>query len=255
MGWCQVFLFPDVFEPLSIDLIVYQINWRTGLNDVASVFRADEASATCHSRVIVGSWCPNIWQARDTYHFHSHLKSLLPLYHHCYVSPLPPAYSRRKPRNRSLIDYISPSTPGTSSLGLQEAYDTLIDGLPSDKVRGLGHEMGRWRAIKSVHEQAVMRKAADLSGDAHTKVSSLVLTSHTIFFSSIMQTMRFGNLRSSLPEASLAAHIEYLCMLGGAERMAYVPVVASGLFFVSVSNALSLILTLQGKCTYNPLHI
>ena len=40
--------------------------------------------------------------------------------------------------------------------------------------------------------------------------------------------MRFANLHPNLPEASLAAHFEYLCMLGGAERMAYVPVVASG---------------------------
>jgi intermediate cleaving peptidase 55 len=35
-------------------------------------------------------------------------------------------------------------------------------------------------------------------------------------------------MRANLPEASLAAHFEYLCVLGGAERMAYVPVVASG---------------------------
>lgn len=41
--------------------------------------------------------------------------------------------------------------------------------------------------------------------------------------------MRFANVRSDLPEASLAAHFEYLSVLGGAERLAYVPVVASGL--------------------------
>ena len=93
----------------------------------------------------------------------------------------------------------------------------------------MGRELGRWRAIKSVHEQAVIRKAADLSGDAHTKVSSWVLSHVCITSSWVMQTMRFANLRSNLPEASLAAHFEYLCLLGGAERLAYVPVVASGL--------------------------
>lgn len=40
--------------------------------------------------------------------------------------------------------------------------------------------------------------------------------------------MRFANMREALPEASLAAHFEYICMLEGAQRMAYVPVVASG---------------------------
>ncbi|KAF8516631.1 peptidase M24 [Gautieria morchelliformis] len=160
-----------------------------GASDVVSIFQADEA--------------------RDTSHFYSHLKGLLPLYNHYYLSPSPTAHLRRKPRSRSLIDYIAPTTSGTS-LGLQEAYDTLIDGLSSNRVKDLGREMARWRALKSVHEQAVLRKAADLSAYAHTK------------------TMRFANLRSNLPEASLAAHFEYLCVLGGAERMAYVPVVASG---------------------------
>lgn len=46
--------------------------------------------------------------------------------------------------------------------------------------------------------------------------------------------MRFANLQSDLPEASLAAHFEYLCVLGGAERMAYVPVVASGLALFAI---------------------
>lgn len=38
--------------------------------------------------------------------------------------------------------------------------------------------------------------------------------------------MRFA--RPGIPEGSLAAHFEYLCSLSGAQRMAYVPVVASG---------------------------
>jgi intermediate cleaving peptidase 55 len=38
--------------------------------------------------------------------------------------------------------------------------------------------------------------------------------------------MRFAE--PGLSEAALAAHFEYLCALKGAERPAYVPVVASG---------------------------
>lgn len=40
--------------------------------------------------------------------------------------------------------------------------------------------------------------------------------------------MRFANMQENTPESALAAHFEYLCLLNGAERMAYVPVVASG---------------------------
>jgi intermediate cleaving peptidase 55 len=36
-----------------------------------------------------------------------------------------------------------------------------------------------------------------------------------------------------LSEAALAAHLEYLCSLSGAQRMAYVPVVASGSLSIS----------------------
>jgi hypothetical protein len=38
--------------------------------------------------------------------------------------------------------------------------------------------------------------------------------------------MRFT--RPGLSEAAIAAHFEYLCSLSGAQRLAYVPVVASG---------------------------
>jgi len=44
--------------------------------------------------------------------------------------------------------------------------------------------------------------------------------------------MRFA--RPGISEAALAAHFEYLCALSGAQRLAYVPVVASGYVFVTV---------------------
>jgi len=50
--------------------------------------------------------------------------------------------------------------------------------------------------------------------------------------------MRFA--RPGMSEGVLAAHFEYICALGGAQRPAYVPVVASGyatvLFLVIVAD-------------------
>jgi len=53
-----------------------------------------------------------------------------------------------------------------------------------------------------------MRQAANIGAEGHTR------------------TMRFT--RPGLPESALAAHFEYTCALMGAQRLAYVPVVASG---------------------------
>src|SRR5882724_1770218 len=89
------------------------------------------------------------------------------MYTQVYISP-PPSF-RRKRRTRSLLNYISPSSSSTA-LGLQEDYDALLDALPIGKTRDLSHEMARLRVVKSVHEQKIMRKAADVSGWAHAKV-------------------------------------------------------------------------------------
>ena len=56
--------------------------------------------------------------------------------------------------------------------------------------------------------------------------------------------MRFTEPGKS--EHSVAAHFEYLCALGGSQRPAYVPVVASGYVATAVSNAAEL------TCSYSP---
>ncbi|KAI0766191.1 peptidase M24, structural domain-containing protein [Trametes elegans] len=104
---------------------------------------------------------------------------------------------------KSLLKYLSPS--GGLSRG---EYDSLVDSLSSSKRKPLAPEVGRLRAVKSEVEQAVMRKAADISARAHNK------------------TMRFTDAGQS--EHAVAAHFEYLCAREGSERPAYVPVVASG---------------------------
>jgi intermediate cleaving peptidase 55 len=84
----------------------------------------------------------------------------------------------------------------------------LAAALASDRARPLEREVQKNRLVKSKRELGLMKDAADLSAGAHTEV------------------MRFAKAGGT--EAALAAHFEYHCALGGAERPAYVPVVASG---------------------------
>ncbi|KAF8169506.1 peptidase M24, structural domain-containing protein [Pholiota molesta] len=144
-----------------------------------------------------------IFQADETMsinNFGSQVKSLLPHASHIYVDvpAITTKSTRRKPK--SFLKYLT----GPSSTD----SDELIDSISSSIRRPLAPQMGKLRSIKSRAEQAVMRSAADISGRAHAK------------------TMRFT--RPGQSEAAVAAHFEYICSLSGAQRLAYVPVVASG---------------------------
>ncbi|KAI0959231.1 hypothetical protein AcW1_004114 [Taiwanofungus camphoratus] len=138
--------------------------------------------------------------------FPSALRSLAPAFDHLYMnipqSSFPLSKRGRPSSPKSLLKYLSP--PGMS----RTDYDGLLDSLSSAKRKPLSPEVGRLRAIKSEAEQRVMHTAADISARAHTK------------------TMRFT--RPDVSEHVLAAHFEYLCAREGAQRPAYVPVVASG---------------------------
>ncbi|EJU06002.1 hypothetical protein DACRYDRAFT_12811 [Dacryopinax primogenitus] len=110
--------------------------------------------------------------------------------------------SSMSPRGRSkkgLFDFLTK--------GAKAEYDGILSAAKG-RVKELGTEVGRMRAYKSVAEQRIMRKAGEISGRAHAK---------TMAFTAEAQT-----------EAQLAAHLEYQCALHGAQRPAYVPVVASG---------------------------
>lgn len=71
--------------------------------------------------------------------------------------------------------------------------------------------------------------------------------------------MRFT--RPGLSEAVIAAHFEYLCALSGSQRLAYVPVVASG--YVLKSNtipsleidSIDVLRLLQTQLSRHTLHI
>ncbi|KIK55353.1 hypothetical protein GYMLUDRAFT_231086 [Collybiopsis luxurians FD-317 M1] len=144
-----------------------------------------------------------IFQADDARHIEdlpSHLRSILQQYPNVYVDAPSSSRTRRGSRatTKSLLKYLN----GPSDAEL------VVESLGKVKPKPLAPEVGRLRAIKSVAEQKLMRTAADISGRAHAK------------------TMRFT--RPGLSEAALAAHFDYLCSLSGAQRLAYVPVVASG---------------------------
>jgi intermediate cleaving peptidase 55 len=129
--------------------------------------------------------------------FTSQLKSLASLYSHIFID-LPEGSPRKI--TKSLLKYLT--SP------LKSDAEGALESLSSVKRRALAPEVAKLRAVKSTAEQAAMHSAATLSGRAHAK------------------TMRFA--QPGMTESKLAARFEYACALGGAQRPAYVPVVASG---------------------------
>ncbi|KAG6896860.1 hypothetical protein C0992_005607 [Termitomyces sp. T32_za158] len=163
---------------------------KTSVYEAAAIFRADDA--------------------RTIDDFPSHLKSATAMHSHVYID-IPSTHTRQGPRatGKSILKDLSPTVKARID------SDALVD---SKKRRPLTPEVARLRAIKSSAEQRVMRTAADISGRAHAKTAITETADY--------QTMRFA--RPGISEAALAAHFEYLCAMSGAQRPAYVPVVASG---------------------------
>jgi len=108
---------------------------------------------------------------------------------------------QRRGRPKSFLKYLSSTTS-------RSEQDGILDVLPNSKKLNLRPELAKLRSIKSEAEIRAMRNSADVSGRAHAK------------------TMRFTD--PGLSESALAAHFEYICALSGSQRLAYVPVVASG---------------------------
>ncbi|TFK22199.1 peptidase M24 [Coprinopsis marcescibilis] len=131
--------------------------------------------------------------------FSGQLKSILSLYSNVYVD-VPGESPRRTSTTKSILKYLTTSIRGEK--------DSVIEAIPSSRRQALAPEVAKLRAVKSEAEQSLMHQAATISGRAHAK------------------TMRFASSRQS--ESALAAHFEYICALNGAQRPAYVPVVASG---------------------------
>ncbi|KAG9012268.1 hypothetical protein FRB94_006298 [Tulasnella sp. JGI-2019a] len=136
----------------------------------------------------------------------------------CLTSPQTEVYASNAPgdspapstkafkRRRTWSNYLGKAT-GDLLKGVA-TYDSVMMEVPANRLSPLAPKLTQMRAVKSEAEQRVMKKAGDVSGNAHAK------------------TMRFTKPGQS--EGALAAHFEYLCALEGAQRPAYVPVVASG---------------------------
>ncbi|RXK34895.1 xaa-Pro aminopeptidase [Tremella mesenterica] len=166
----------------------------TGVEGAVSIFGADEA----HSNTSLSSFLPSLLRSD-----------------HVYASPPPlPSPSRssqpfhpRLPRKRSSLLKLFNAT--SDSFGDKDPPHLLIAAaLAGEKAQPLEKEVQRLRAVKSPNELARMQLAADISSEGHAKV------------------MRFAEPEKS--EAQLAAVFEYHCAMNGADRPAYVPVVASG---------------------------
>ena len=92
--------------------------------------------------------------------------------------------------------------------GTGSYMDVIATSMSMSKRKPLAPLVGALRSVKSECEVEVMKASAEISARAHAK------------------TMRFA--QPGLSEADLQAHFGYICARGGAQRPAYVPVVASG---------------------------
>ncbi|KZT13168.1 uncharacterized protein LAESUDRAFT_690390 [Laetiporus sulphureus 93-53] len=143
-------------------------------------------------------------EAKDVQQLPGVLTKLLSDAEHVYVD-MPARNNRHRTQGlRSLFKYMGSAF--TSQKGSMQ--DSVLDSLGALKPRPLAPEVGRLRSIKSTAEQQVMRAAADVSARAHYR------------------TMRF--VEPGMSEHDVAAYFEYVCARMGAQRPAYVPVVASG---------------------------
>lgn len=139
-----------------------------------------------------------VWDTATELTSQAHSNTLLPQYLPSYLrqstiyASLPPSPSTSpssqpfqppSPRRRSsLLKLFSPSSAdanGTSatagSIGSVAAIDPphlmIAAALAGDKARSLSREMHRIRSVKSPNEIALMKQAADLAAEAHTRVS------------------------------------------------------------------------------------
>ncbi|GAA5832022.1 hypothetical protein JCM3766R1_003690 [Sporobolomyces carnicolor] len=114
---------------------------------------------------------------------------------------------------KSLLEYFS--LPSATNSRPHDDIDGILNLLTKKDVRNAAREVERLRLIKSPAEIAVMKRAADISSQAHSDVMRLCGTSE-------------GSSRRTLTENSLVSRFEYTTSSLGAPRPAYVPVCAAG---------------------------
>lgn len=101
-------------------------------------------------------------EAHDVETLSSYLSSLLPSYSRIYMdTPKQPS-----PRRRSILTSLTAPTLST--------VDSALSKVAASKVQPLSSEMHQLRKFKSPVEIDLMRKSADISGNAHAKVETLL---------------------------------------------------------------------------------
>lgn len=167
---------------------------RTGLDGAMEVFGADEA------------------YAMDSSTFLHHMRQVLPNYTHIYVDPPAAPSVPRQPSRRipSLLNFLAPPTPTAyDSFPRKADFDAIVKLLGDPKrCHSLSKEVHALRLYKSENELRLMRRAGRIGSEA-----------------------MMGAMTSARPggsEWALQSIFEARCALQGAQRPAYVPVVASG---------------------------
>jgi intermediate cleaving peptidase 55 len=167
----------------------------------------------------------NIFGADDAYSmepsaFLTHLKQALVDANHIYVepptSPTIPRQSSRAAKMPSLLNFLSPLSPTAYDLFPKKAdFESVVKMLgDTNRSHSLAKELDKMRLIKSGNELRLMRRAGRVGSQA------------------MMEAMRAA--RPGCTEWQLQSTFESSCGMQGAQRPAYVPVVASG------SNALTI---------------
>ncbi|KAK8865744.1 hypothetical protein IAR55_000891 [Kwoniella newhampshirensis] len=174
---------------------------RCGVEGATSIFGADEAYPNTSLSIML----PSLLSISSDQRLYA---SLPP-------KPSPSASSQPfhppSPRRRSsLLKLFSPSSFSTELNPSDPPHLLLAAALTSDLALPLEKPLQQIRMVKSAIEIKMMKRAAQISSAAHTKV------------------MRAANAKAGARERELEAIFEFECNMMGSERQAYVPVVASG---------------------------
>ena len=142
------------------------------------------------------------------------LKKVLPSFNHIYVDPSPvpsiPRQSNLTRRTPSLLNFLAPPSPTVFDNFPKKAdFDAIIKLLgDTSKCHSLSKEVHKLRLIKSENELKLMRRAGRIGSHGMMEVMQATQANRT--------------------EWQLQTIFESSCALQGAQRPAYVPVVASG---------------------------
>ncbi|PWN46125.1 hypothetical protein IE81DRAFT_336022 [Ceraceosorus guamensis] len=209
---CALILHPRASSPKGYKMTMFvpprdELNelWngaRTGIDGAVDIFGADEAFAMEPASLL------------------AHLKSTVPEVDHLYMDwPSGPTFPRTPSRRSSLIgggasgnifDFLSPTSASPfDAFAKKSDFENVVKVLQEGrKVRPLAPMLDQLRVIKSPAELRIMKRAGDASSAA------------------MIHAMRATS--AGRTEGQIQAVFERETALRGAQRPAYVPVVACG---------------------------